>query len=754
MAARTASVTGNWADTATWGGSSAPVAGDTVVINTGITVTVAVSTTAECGTSPTSATAAVSTDGLEVQGTGQLVINGTLNMKGPLDVTGGGVVTINGGGVLNVDPSGQATTTEYRCRFGVTGTGKLVLNNNATITSPVGYYWYQVGSGSVTNAGQLDINGAEGARALVQRMQNSGSTQGWNVSHVISSAGKIEGAYCDFDECDEIEVSYSGAGTSDWSYCVWTNSVSGSRCITCASSSVTFTVSNCTFDANPGATGAWNTATGHVINECFFDGSFTYSGGGGFSDGGYNIKRSTAAGGSQNPNPFIPASGGTRVTHEILWKDTTNVNPHWGGINNGLSGARAVEGPIYLYEGTTEDGDCVMPDPTDNVLTAMRNMLFARNSSGGQVGTWLSQLGESGGNHHTIAYEHCTGVISGTGTRGISVGETTTCQPDRVVSVKSNLAVEPSAGAYAGTTSGLLTYMQAAQSTNDPFTETGIDYNWVYATNVSSAATAYASVASSPAVGTQTLPTAANDIYGEDPGFIDSTRRMPQWAAWWGARIGASGDSTTTPGTAATAVNARLLLLAMHDGTFSTSVTSTGIQLAVQWIRRGWVPTNAAGRAAGHDGKTPGMFGAWAPSVTTPTVAGSTASCTTNAADGTCYWVITQSATAPDWDRIIAGQDHTGATVAAGFSGNQAVASTSINIDISGAALGGGNYYVHVAHSADATTNGDAAQEAYLRTSEPVTSSSFQRSSGLSVVNRILTTQAVTRGWGGGRRAA
>ena len=38
--ARTASVSGNWNNTATWGGSSVPVAGDTVTINSGITVTV------------------------------------------------------------------------------------------------------------------------------------------------------------------------------------------------------------------------------------------------------------------------------------------------------------------------------------------------------------------------------------------------------------------------------------------------------------------------------------------------------------------------------------------------------------------------------------------------------------------------------------------------------------------------------------------------------------------------------------------
>jgi hypothetical protein len=38
-AARVASVTGDWGNTATWGGAAVPVAGDTITINTGINVT-------------------------------------------------------------------------------------------------------------------------------------------------------------------------------------------------------------------------------------------------------------------------------------------------------------------------------------------------------------------------------------------------------------------------------------------------------------------------------------------------------------------------------------------------------------------------------------------------------------------------------------------------------------------------------------------------------------------------------------------
>ena len=49
-ATRTASVTGNWDNTATWGGAAAPIAGDTALINGDIVVTIPVGVAAECAT--------------------------------------------------------------------------------------------------------------------------------------------------------------------------------------------------------------------------------------------------------------------------------------------------------------------------------------------------------------------------------------------------------------------------------------------------------------------------------------------------------------------------------------------------------------------------------------------------------------------------------------------------------------------------------------------------------------------------------
>ena len=84
MAAYTASVTGNWADTATWGGSGPPGNGDTVTINDGITVTIPVSTSVTVGTSPADDTGTPAIQSASSTGTGVLVVNGTLIFRGPI----------------------------------------------------------------------------------------------------------------------------------------------------------------------------------------------------------------------------------------------------------------------------------------------------------------------------------------------------------------------------------------------------------------------------------------------------------------------------------------------------------------------------------------------------------------------------------------------------------------------------------------------------------------------------------------------
>lgn len=75
---------------------------------------------------------------------------------------------------------------------------------------------------------------------------------------------------------------------------------------------------------------------------------------------------------------------------------------------------------------------------------------------------------------------------------------------------------------------------------------------------------------------------------------------------------------------------------------------------------------------------------------------------TTDEADGTLYWVVTQSATSPSVAQIQAGQNHLGA--AADDSGNQVISSTGIKTANATGLLAGNEYYFHYQH-ADSDSN-------------------------------------------------
>ncbi len=82
----TATQTGNWASTATWGGVGPPGAGDRAIINCNCTVTIPASTSVTVGDSPVAGTAVVTVAPLSGATTPVLVNAGTLTLQGDLIV--------------------------------------------------------------------------------------------------------------------------------------------------------------------------------------------------------------------------------------------------------------------------------------------------------------------------------------------------------------------------------------------------------------------------------------------------------------------------------------------------------------------------------------------------------------------------------------------------------------------------------------------------------------------------------------------
>ena len=116
---KTASVTGAWSNTATWGGAAAPVSGggDDIVVNTGITVTM---------------DAAYSTTGsLTLNGTGTIQMAGYALTAGSLTAAGAAVIN-NGGAAATLTVGSANTSTTYTGT--INNSINLVKNGTAALT--------------------------------------------------------------------------------------------------------------------------------------------------------------------------------------------------------------------------------------------------------------------------------------------------------------------------------------------------------------------------------------------------------------------------------------------------------------------------------------------------------------------------------------------------------------------------------------------------------------------------------------------
>ncbi|MEI6750295.1 MAG: hypothetical protein WCM93_14155, partial [Bacteroidota bacterium] len=155
-AARTASVTGNWSNTATWGGSAAPTSIDVITINSGITVTVDVAV-AQCA-SVTFAAVSVSS-ALTISGTNSLAITGLLSMPRP---GSGTTCTVNvaAGSVLCGSLTMAATSVTRNDIINIstgsfTVSGTYTANANASV--PAAQFIFS-STGSLTFGGTITLN--------------------------------------------------------------------------------------------------------------------------------------------------------------------------------------------------------------------------------------------------------------------------------------------------------------------------------------------------------------------------------------------------------------------------------------------------------------------------------------------------------------------------------------------------------------------------------------------------------------------
>jgi hypothetical protein len=208
MALRTASVTGNWNNTATWGGSSVPVNGDHVVINNGITLTVPTGYTAVVGESGSPA--------IDVQGTsgtGVLVVNGTLQIKIGNVLQGNAGWTIAAGAIVEYD-NASADAVWQISKDHVQSSAHLTINgstgSHATIRSTTAGGEMRFSDGTFLRGGLITATFTD-----FLRWGNASSNA---ITFWASSGGDVFSLTdCVFDTCGRIATTSDIESIPRWS---------------------------------------------------------------------------------------------------------------------------------------------------------------------------------------------------------------------------------------------------------------------------------------------------------------------------------------------------------------------------------------------------------------------------------------------------------------------------------------------------------------------------------------------------------
>lgn len=136
---RTASVSGNWNSTTTWGGASVPSVSDAVTINVGVTVTVNV-TNATCASMVIGSGNGVATLTFAATGSPVLTVAGNVDVGNSGNQNRDGTITFTSGSTLIANSLRLGTIGNQVGRITMTAGGLLRLNGGVTIGS-TGAIW-------------------------------------------------------------------------------------------------------------------------------------------------------------------------------------------------------------------------------------------------------------------------------------------------------------------------------------------------------------------------------------------------------------------------------------------------------------------------------------------------------------------------------------------------------------------------------------------------------------------------------------
>ena len=577
MAAYTATQSGNWSDTATWGGSGPPGIGDTATIGA-FTVTVNSNTTV--GTSPNDATTKVVD---KTSATGALVVAAgvTFTVRGNIGGVNGSTFSMGAGSSLVFDASGSGGTPVYK-----------FINVGFQIFSFVGTSGSRCSVSSVT--GQTCSLNAP-CSALTFQFVDFTRVSAFVTTNSIS--GNIIVEDCTFTSCGILHLVSP----------ITSNNIKINR-------NVFTSGTDSNYDLQIDASGATNTGIREIKYNAFTNGFFQVSGkffryvGNLFSGrAGWVTLNTTTNRWAEFRDNLVIGDGSANAGNGTIFPSNSarnyfviangTGNPHFvaayamdSGVDNTISQS--------IFESQTPDlvdtGDCVILNATccnGSKIVVKNCIVLPTGYSGATVhtGQLITVYSASTANNTSSQVQALRNTcnqnqttVGGVGKRAaIAFAEASSGFADQVSAIKGNLA-------WAATANDGYLAERISGTVDGIITATGADNNWLWNIATGNNGRGYSDRANSPAQdlwssgnadGSDAAAAGVDDNQGSgNPQFVDSTRNIATWAT-------ARGYGST-----------------YADGVAAVKADRTRIRDLVNYVFEGFKIQSASAKAAAHDG--------------------------------------------------------------------------------------------------------------------------------------------------------
>ncbi|MGE5318503.1 MAG: beta strand repeat-containing protein, partial [Chloroflexota bacterium] len=447
-ATKTASVSGNWNSTTTWGNSAIPLSGDDVVINAGINVTATESTTCSSMTFVAGGSSSVSVNGgITLTVTGVITLNSGNNVSSAL-LDGNGLILC---GAINVG-DGNATTNNATYIHTLTSaidvitiTGDLLINSYSGNGNRRNNGAFVQSSGTITVNGSIKTTIGNSNNVATFTLGNSSPTLNLSGASAFSLA---TGSNIITLNGNGATVNYNRNGAQTVHTTTYNNlTISGSGIKTISGSTVNSVLSiegtataSGTPTYGPNATLQYK---GSAAQTTGFEFPSSFDGSGGVIINNSNGVTLSAAKAIGSTSKLTLTSGKiiTTIANPITINNTASTAISGGSASSYIDGPIKWTLPASLVSGSTYNfpigkGSVYLPfilvNPTTNtgIVTAQVEA-FSGNPEGIIDGTLLSKS--------TTEYWSLI-TIGNFINSAVSIGRTTSITPMDAIGGSSNLA--------------------------------------------------------------------------------------------------------------------------------------------------------------------------------------------------------------------------------------------------------------------------------------------------------------------------